>query len=30
MKENKGKGLTSRTEGEKDVQVLDDVTPLVV
>ena len=30
MKENKGKGLTSRTEGEEDVQVLDDVTPLVV
>ena len=30
MKENKGKGVASRTEGEEDVQVLDDVTPLVV
>ena len=30
MKENKGKGVASGTEGEEDVQVLDDVTPLVV
>ena len=30
MKENKGKGVASRTKGEEDVQVLDDVTPLVV
>ena len=30
MKENKGKGVASGTEGEEDLQVLDDVTPLVV
>ena len=30
MKENKGKGIASGTEGEKDVQVQDDVTPLVI
>ena len=30
MKENKGKGVASGIEGEEDVQVLDDVTPLVV
>ena len=30
MKENKGKDITSGTEGEKDVQVLDNVIPLVV
>ena len=30
MKENKAKGVASGTEGEEDVQVLDDVTPLVV
>ena len=30
MKENKGKGVASGTEGEEDVQVLDDVTPLDV
>ena len=30
MKENKAKGVASGTEGEEDMQVLDDVTPLVV
>jgi len=30
MKENKGKGVASGIEGEEDVQVLDDVTPVVV
>ena len=30
MKENKGKGVASGTEGEKDVQVQDDVTPSVI
>ena len=30
MKENKEKAITSGTEGEEDVQVLDDATPLVV
>ena len=30
MKENKGKGVASGTEGDKDVQVQDDVTPLVI
>ena len=30
MKENKGKDVASGTEGEEDVQVQDDVTPLVV
>ena len=30
MKENKGKGVASGIEGEEDVQVLDDVTPLVI
>ena len=30
MKENKEKAITSGTEGEKDVQVQDDATPLVV
>ena len=30
MKENKGKGVASCIEGEEDVQVLDNVTPLVV
>ena len=30
MKENKGKGVASGIEGEEDVQVLDDITPLVV
>ena len=30
MKENKEKAITSGTEGEEDVQVLDDATLLVV
>ena len=30
MKENKKKVVTSGTEGEEDVQVLDDATPLNV
>ena len=30
MKENKGKSIASGIEGEEDVQVLDNVTPLVV
>ena len=30
MKENKERAITSGTEGEEDVQVLDDATPLVV
>ena len=30
MKENKGKGVASGTEGEEDMQVLDDATPLVI
>ena len=30
MKENKEKVVTSGTEGEEDVQVLDDATPLNV
>ena len=30
MKENKEKAITSGIEGEEDVQVLDDATPLVV
>ena len=30
MKENKEKAITSGIEGEEDVQVLDNATPLVV
>ena len=30
MKENRGKDVTSGTEGEEDVQVQNDVTPLVI
>ena len=30
MKENKGKGVANGIESEEDVQVLDDVTPVVV
>ena len=30
MKENKVKGIAIRTEGEEDVQVQDDVNPLVI
>ena len=30
MKENKWKGIASGIEGEEDMQVLDNVTPLVV
>ena len=30
MKENKGKGVASGTEGENDVQVLDNATSLVI
>ena len=30
MKENKGKGVANGTEGEEDVQLQDDATPLVI
>ena len=30
MKENKEKAITNGTEGEEDIQVQDDATPLVV